>query len=70
MRNKDEIEGKGKQIKGNVKDKVGEWTGNPDLEAEGEAENAEGEVQEQIGKLRRKTGEAIEEVGKAISDKP
>lgn len=69
MPNKDEIEGKFKQVKGTVKDKVGEWTKNPDLEAEGEAEHAEGEVQEGYGKVRRKAGEAIEEVGKAIGGK-
>ena len=38
MRNKDELKGKGKQIKGRIKDKVGEMTGNRRLEAEGEAE--------------------------------
>lgn len=67
MWNKDEIEGKGKQIKGTIKDKVGEWTDNPDLEAEGEAERAAGNVQERFGEARRHAGEAVEEVGKAIS---
>ncbi|HZN10147.1 MAG TPA: CsbD family protein [Blastocatellia bacterium] len=66
MWNKDEVEGKGKQIKGNIKDKAGEVIGNPDLEAEGEAEHAEGDVQQGFGKARRKVGEAIEDVGEAI----
>ena len=69
MPNKDEFEGKFKQAKGSVKDKVGEWTNNPDLEAEGEAEHAEGEVQEGYGKVRRKAGEAVEDIGKAIGGK-
>lgn len=69
MWNKDEVEGKGKQIKGNVKDKVGEWTNNPDLEAEGEADHAAGTVQENYGEARRKAGEVVENVGKAISGK-
>ncbi|MGH9833008.1 MAG: CsbD family protein [Blastocatellia bacterium] len=51
MWNKDELEGKGKQIKGKVKDKVGEIIGNPELEAEGEAERVEGWVQEGIGRM-------------------
>jgi uncharacterized protein YjbJ (UPF0337 family) len=69
MWNKDEVEGKGKQIKGTVKDKVGEVIGNPDLEAEGEIDRAEGETQENFGKARRKVGEAIEDAGKAIGGK-
>lgn len=69
MNNRDEFEGKGKQIKGTVKDKVGEFTGNRDLEAEGEAENLEGDVQEGFGTARRKVGNAIENIGDAISGK-
>jgi uncharacterized protein YjbJ (UPF0337 family) len=69
MWNKDEVEGKGKEIKGRVKDKVGEWTGNRDLEAEGEAEHAEGEVQNNFGEARRKAGEVVEDIGRAISGK-
>ncbi len=68
MWNKDEIEGKGKQIKGAVKDKVGELTNNPELEAEGEAENTTGKVQQGYGEAKRKTGAAVEKVGKAISE--
>ena len=69
MWNKDEIKGKGKQIKGAVKDKIGEVINDPEMEAEGEAERTAGKVQESIGKARRKTGEAVEKVGKAISGK-
>ncbi len=66
MWNKDEVEGKGKDIKGKVKEKVGEWTNNPDLESEGEADQVKGNVQENIGEARRKVGEGIEEIGKKI----
>jgi len=62
MWNKDELEGKGKQIKGKIKDKVGEIIGNPELEAEGEAERVEGWVQEGIGRARRKAEEAEEKI--------
>jgi uncharacterized protein YjbJ (UPF0337 family) len=34
MGNKDEVKGKAKQIKGAIKDKIGEVTNNPRLEAE------------------------------------
>ena len=40
MLNKNEVKGKAKEIKGSIKDKVGEMTGNRNLEAEGEAEEA------------------------------
>lgn len=69
MWNKDEVRGKGKQITGAIKDKVGEMTNNPRLEAEGEAERSKGIVQQKVGKGRRKVGEVIEKAGKAISGK-
>lgn len=69
MWNKDELEGKGKQIKGAIKDKVGEWTGNDDLERKGEAEQAAGAAQEDFGKARRKASDAIEKVGEKVAGK-
>jgi uncharacterized protein YjbJ (UPF0337 family) len=65
--NNDEVEGKFDQAKGAVKDKVGEATGDRDLETEGEADRASGNVQEGFGKARRKVGEAIEDIGDKIS---
>jgi uncharacterized protein YjbJ (UPF0337 family) len=64
--NKDEMKGKAEKAKGWVKDKAGEVTGNPDLEAEGEIEQAEGEAQDQFGKARRKVGEAAEDAARKI----
>lgn len=66
--NKDEVEGKWEQTKGTVKDKVGEFIGDRDLEAEGEVQNAEGETQETWGKFKRGVGDAVDAVGDAISD--
>lgn len=54
MFNKNEVEGTGKQVEGKVKDKVGEWTNDSDLETEGEAEHLEGKVQQKVGKAVRK----------------
>ena len=67
MWNKDEIEGEGKKVKGKIKDKAGEWSGNRQLKAEGEAEQVEGEVQKGVGKVRRKAGEVIEKTGRKIA---
>lgn len=69
MWNKDEVKGKGKQIIGTIKDKVGEVTNNPKLEAEGEAENLEGKVQEKVGLVRRKAGKVIAKTGNALAGK-
>jgi uncharacterized protein YjbJ (UPF0337 family) len=67
MWNKDEVEGKGKQIKGTIKDKTGEVVGNHELEAEGEAEHSAGKAQESVGEARRKVGETIEKAGEKIA---
>jgi uncharacterized protein YjbJ (UPF0337 family) len=64
--NKDEMKGKWEKAKGYAKDKAGEVINDPDLEAEGETQQAAGEVQEEFGEARRKAGEAVEETGKKI----
>jgi len=69
MWNKAEIKGKGKQIKGAIKGKVGEVTNNPNLEAEGESERMKGKVQEKVGKGRSKVGEAVEKAGRKLGGK-
>jgi uncharacterized protein YjbJ (UPF0337 family) len=66
--NNDEMEGKWDQAKGWVKDKAGEATNDPELEAEGEADRVEGEGQETWGKFKRGVGDAVDSVGDAISD--
>ena len=53
MWNKDEIEGKGKQIEGAIEEKAGEFVTNPDLEAQGKAKRLEGKVQEKVGEVLR-----------------
>jgi uncharacterized protein YjbJ (UPF0337 family) len=62
MWNKDGVKGKGKRIKGKVKDKAGEIIGNPDLEAEGEAERIEGTVQESFGRTRREVEDFVDKI--------
>ncbi len=67
MWNKDEIEGKAKQAKGAVKDKFGEWSNDPALEEEGEAEHLEGKFKETAGKAKRKVEEFADNVKRKVA---
>ena len=69
MWNKDEIKGKGKEIKGSVKDKVGEWTNDPALEQEGEAEEFEGKVQGTVGTAERKVKNFVDDAKHKVAGK-
>jgi uncharacterized protein YjbJ (UPF0337 family) len=64
--NKNEIEGKFDQAKGNVKETVGKAVNDRELQDEGTADRVSGNIEEGVGKARRKVGEAIEDVGNAI----
>jgi uncharacterized protein YjbJ (UPF0337 family) len=64
--NRDERDGKEKNVAGRIKQATGTLTGNRDLEEEGADERAEGNVQEGLGRSRRKLGEAIEDLGEDI----
>jgi uncharacterized protein YjbJ (UPF0337 family) len=64
--NKDELEGKAKEIKGRVKQGVGDVTNDERIRDEGVADEAEGNVQKNFGTAKRKVGETIEEVGEKI----
>ena len=69
MRYEDELKGKGKQVKGAAKEKLGKLTGDPNLQQRGTNERVEGQVQEKFGKARRKVGEAVEDLGGRIASK-
>jgi uncharacterized protein YjbJ (UPF0337 family) len=64
--NRDELEGKGDQLKGKVKQAAGDLTDNERLHDEGVADEASGDVQEGFGKARRKVGEAVEDLGNKL----
>ena len=66
--NKDEAQGKWEQVKGTVKEKVGEVTGDRQTEAEGESQKAEGQTQETWGKFKRGVGDTVDAVGDAVSN--
>jgi uncharacterized protein YjbJ (UPF0337 family) len=69
MWNKDEREGKIAQVKGKVKQAVGDLTNNDRLKAEGQKDEVSGNVQEAVGQIRRTTGEAIDAVVEAAKQR-
>ena len=48
---KDQLTGKLHEVKGKVKEKLGQAAGNPDAEADGQSENLAGKVQKKIGQI-------------------
>ena len=48
---KDQVEGKGHELKGTIKEKLGKATNNPDLETDGQAETLAGKVQKKVGQI-------------------
>ncbi len=49
----DQIKGKLHEVKGSVKETVGQVTGNPDLTAEGQDEHLAGTIQKKIGQIKQ-----------------
>jgi uncharacterized protein YjbJ (UPF0337 family) len=66
MRNQDELDGKAKEIKGKMKQAVGDLTDNERMRNEGVDDEIAGETQADLGKARRKVGEVIEDIGENI----
>ena len=66
--NDDEVRGKIDQAKGDVKDRIGRATANPDLEDEGAGERISGNIEEGIGRARRETGEALKDLGRKVNE--
>ena len=66
--NRDELKGKGEQLKGRAKQAVGDLTNDEQLRNEGAADEVRGEVQEGFGRARRKIGEKVEEIGERLKD--
>lgn len=49
---KDQITGRLHEVKGKVKERAGQLTNDPNLEAEGQAENLVGKVQRKVGQIK------------------
>jgi uncharacterized protein YjbJ (UPF0337 family) len=50
---KDQVAGGVHELKGAVKEKAGQLTNNPDLEAEGKGEKLAGKVQKKVGQIEK-----------------
>jgi uncharacterized protein YjbJ (UPF0337 family) len=50
------VAGKVHEVKGKVKEKAGQLTNNPELEAEGQDEKIRGKVQKKIGQVEKVLG--------------
>ena len=66
--NKDELNGKGDQVKGKAKQAWGDLTNDQELHDEGVADESAGKVEEGFGKARRKLGDALHEVAHKVKD--
>jgi uncharacterized protein YjbJ (UPF0337 family) len=60
--NDDQVKGRADQVKGTVKEKTGQVTGNRDLEDEGTADKASGKVQSGYGDAKEKVKDAIDKI--------
>jgi len=49
----DKLEGDLDEVKGKIKEKVGQVTNDPDLEAEGQTENLDGKIQKKVGQVKQ-----------------
>ena len=49
----DQVQGALHEVKGEVKERVGQVTGNPDLTNEGQAEKLAGKVQKKVGQVEK-----------------
>jgi len=62
-----ELEGKAKELGGKVKEALGDLTGNPRRDAEGQADRVEGRAQQRLGEAQRDL-EKIEEARRPPRD--
>ena len=66
MLNKNERDGKIDQVKGKVKQAVGDLTGNDKLKTEGKVDEIVGDAKTAVGGAQKKVGAAIASVGQAV----
>lgn len=50
--NKDQVEGKAKDVAGRVQRQAGEWTGSEESQVKGAAKQAEGKIQNAVGNVK------------------
>jgi uncharacterized protein YjbJ (UPF0337 family) len=66
---KEQVGGKMDNLKGKIKEGAGKLTGDRDLEAEGEVDQAKGNIRDNMGRGARKLGDAAEDVKDAFKGK-
>jgi uncharacterized protein YjbJ (UPF0337 family) len=66
--NDDEIRGNLDKAAGTVKEKVGRFTDDPNLQDEGAAQRIGGEFEAGVGKAKRKIGETVRDLGEKINE--
>ena len=49
----DQVEGKVHEVKGAVKEKIGEFTKDPNLQNEGTAERVDGKIEKKVGDIKQ-----------------
>ena len=64
--NRDEIQGKARDVKGRIKRASGALTGNRRLESEGADDQEIGQAQADVGRARKNLGRAVEKLGRRI----
>jgi uncharacterized protein YjbJ (UPF0337 family) len=67
--NKDQVEGKLKDVGGRVERQVGEWTGDADKQVKGTMKQAEGKAQNAWGNIKE-AGKKTTDDAKAANDEP
>jgi uncharacterized protein YjbJ (UPF0337 family) len=68
--NKDQVEGKVKDVAGRIERQAGEWTGDPEKQVHGAVKQAEGKVQNAWGNAKDAGEKAVEKskTNKAAED--
>jgi len=66
---KDKWQGRGRQVTGDIKERVGKLTDDEEMAEEGRAEQAKGKVQETVGKAKEKLEDVAEDLKDKVKDR-
>lgn len=66
--NKDQVQGKIKDVAGRVERQAGEWTGDSEAEAKGAMKQAEGKVQNAWGNVKEATKKAADHAAEKTNE--
>ncbi|MGE3246803.1 MAG: CsbD family protein [Beijerinckiaceae bacterium] len=62
----DKVKGKANELAGAAKQKIGEWTDNKKMQAEGAAQEAKGETQQAVGNAKEGVKKAADSVNDTV----